>query len=133
MTSSFSFFKLYINFQIFKNFPGNILLLTSSLVLLWRENIFYDFNYFKFIEIHFTSQHMVYLCEIFHVPLKTVCNLLMISNIIVFYKSLLEECETRYQWQEECWEIPRYTEIKHTLRQQTVQKSSKEKSRSIQK
>lgn len=36
---------------------------TSNLILQWSENIVEDFNSFKFVNIRFMTQDMVYLAE----------------------------------------------------------------------
>lgn len=47
--------------QLFGDFPINFLLLNSILIPLWPENMLFDINSLKFIEISFVAQVLAYL------------------------------------------------------------------------
>ena len=46
---------MLFNFHIIVNFPTLLLLLISNFILLWSENILYDFTTLKFIETCFIA------------------------------------------------------------------------------
>ena len=80
------FNSILFSFHVLGDFPVISLLLSPNLSPLWSENIMYDFSSFKFVEVCFVAQDMVYF-GMFHWHLVIIYIQLLLSG--TFYKCQL--------------------------------------------